>query len=374
MAIRRALNDCGTFSAVKRSFFAALAALGILTFAAVARADDAQPPAIHFPAFRAGAFADIIYTHPTARSGKDHETGELDFYGSSQFSGDWSALGEVLIRHSGTVENLGASNFEVNLERLYVAYSPSDRLRVELGQIHTGIIQWNEREHRSRFLQTPIDVPAVAQRESQHGAWPLHFDGAWASGRVPGSLGVEYGVGLGGARGSERDNIQPIFRHGISPAGLLRLSFAPDALTGFEAGSAGYIGRIRAPGRTMRELDATVFSSFIRGGVELRGEWARMAHAEVLGRNEYITRGWYLLGSYRPRGRWKPLRPYVLLDHLTVARGEQYLIDVRDQNAWSAGVRWDVSSKFALKSEYRSQAVPAPRLRHAIRMELSFAF
>jgi len=359
---------------VNRSFFAAFAIIGVLNFAAAARADEAQPAAIHFPAFRAGAFADIIYSHPTAPEGKDHETGELDLYGSQQFSSDWSALGEVLIRHSGTLENIGASNFEVNLERLYIAYSPSDRLRIEVGQIHTGIIQWNEREHRSRFLQTPIDVPALAQRESQRGAWPLHFDGGWASGRVPGSLGVEYGVGLGAARGSERDNIQPLFRHGISPAGLLRLSFAPDALTGFEAGSAGYIGRIRAPGQTMRELDATVFSSFVRGGVELRGEWARMAHAEVLGRNEFITRGWYLLGSYRPRGRWKPLRPYLLIDHLTVARGEQYLSDVHDQDAWSAGVRWDVSSKLALKSEYRSQLLQTPQHRHFIRIELAFAF
>jgi hypothetical protein len=272
------------------------------------------------------------------------------------------------------LENIGASNFEVNLERLYVAYSPSDRLRIEVGQIHTGIIQWNEREHRSRFLQTPIDVPSVAQRESQRGAWPLHFDGGWASGRVPGALGVEYGVGLGAARGSERDNIQPLFRHGISPAGLLRLSFSPDALTGFEAGSAGYVGRIRAPGRTMRELDATVFSSCVRGGVELRGEWARMAHAEVLGRNEFITRGWYLLGSWRPRGRWKPLRPYLLIDHLTVARGEQFLSDVHDQDAWSAGVRWDVSSKLALKSEFRSQLLQSPSHRHFIRIELAFAF
>jgi hypothetical protein len=359
---------------VNRRFFAALAIIATLTLASTVRADDAPPPTVHFPAFRAGAFADIIYSHPTAPGGKDHETGEVDLYASSELSSDWSALGEVLVRHSGTVENIGVNHFEINLERLYVAYNPSDRLRIEVGQIHTGIIQWNEREHRSRFLQTPIDVPAIAHRESQRGAWPLHFDGGWASGRVPGSLGAEYGIGLGAARGAERDNIQPLFRHGISPAGLFRLSFAPDALTGFEAGSAGYVGRIRAPGQTLRELDATVFSSFVRGGVELRGEWARMAHAEVGGRAEYITRGWYLLGSYRPRGRWKPLRPYLLIDHLTVARGEQYLSDVFDQNAWSAGVRWDLSTKLAVKSEFRSQLLQSPRHAHFIRIELAFAF
>jgi hypothetical protein len=99
-----------------------------------------------------------------------------------------------------------------------------------------------------------------------------------------------------------------------------------------------------------------------------------MAHAEVLGRNEYITRGWYLLGSYRPRGRWKPLRPYLLIDHLTVARGEQFLSDVHDQDAWSAGVRWDISTKLAVKSEFRSQLLQSPRHAHFIRIELAFAF
>jgi hypothetical protein len=353
---------------------AAFAIICGLTFAAHGQAGDPAAATGSFPAFRLGAFSDIVFSRAMSAGRKNFESGELDLYGSSQFAGDWSALGEVLIRHSGKVENIDLSHFEVNLERLYVMYNPSDRLRLEIGQIHTGIIDWNGREHRSRFLQTPIDVPAVAQRESQRGAWPLHFDGAWASGRVPGSLGVEYGVGLGAARGSERDNIQPLFRRGISPAGLFRLSFAPDALTGFEAGSAGYVGRIRAPGQTLRELDATVFSSFVRGGIELRGEWARMAHAEVGGPSEFITRGWYLLGSWRPRGRWKPLRPYLLIDHLHVARGEQYLADVHDQNAWSAGVRWDASSRLALKGELRSTLFPAPQRAHFIRVELALSF
>jgi hypothetical protein len=365
--------------AMNRRIGAALAIIGSLAFATSSLADDsppASPAPIHFPAFRFGAFADIVLSHPTGR-GKDHQTGEVDLYASSQLGGDWSFLSEVLVKSSGdttSADRPTVDRFELNLERIYVAYNPSDRLRIEIGQIHTGIIQWNGREHRSLFLQTPIDVPAIARRESQHGAWPLHFDGAWASGRVPGALGAEYGIGLGGARGTERDDIQPLFRRGISPAGLFLVSVAPDALTGFEAGTSGYVGRIRLRGQTLSELDATLFSSFVRGGIELRGEWARMVHSEVGGPNEFVTRGWYLLGSFRPRGRLKPFRPYVLLDHLNVAPGEQYLSDVLDLNAWSAGVRWDISSRWAFKSEFRSQLVPAPRARHLVRVELALAF
>jgi hypothetical protein len=236
-------------------------------------------------------------------------------------------------------------------------------------------VQWNEREHRSRFLQTPIDVPSIANRESQGGAWPLHFTGAWASGRVPGSLGATYGAGLGAARGSERDDIQPFYRRGTSPAALFSVGVAPDSLTGFEAGAAGYAGRIRVQGqKTLRELDSTLYSSFVRGGIELRGEWAHMVHSEVGGDAEFVTRGWYLLGSWRPPGRWKPFRPYLFIDHLHVAAGEQYLSDVHNQNAWAAGVRWDVNARLAFKGDFRTQLFASPHREGLFRLEVALAF
>ncbi len=348
--------------------------MGSLLFAAPGRGDG--PPPSRFAGIRVGAFGDIVLGHPSKGGGVQYEAGEIDLYASKDFTNDWSMLGEVLVQHVGNATDIDVrqqDQFDTNLERLYVAYNPSDRLRVEIGQIHTGIVQWNEREHRSRFLQTPIDVPSMANREVQGGAWPLHFSGAWASGRVPGSLGAAYGVGLGAARGSERDDIQPLIRHGVSPAGLFMVSVAPDAITGLEAGAAGYVGRIRAPGQTMQELDATLFSSFVRGGLELRGEWARMAHSPISDTAEYVTRGWYLLASVRPRGRWKPLRPYVLLDHLHVPAGEKYLADVQNQNAWAAGVRWDVSPRLAIKSDVRRQLLSANRAS-TFRLELALSF
>ena len=355
-----------------------LALFASLALVASGRGDDAPVPEQHFPAFRIGAFADIVLSHPASDGKVDYESGQVDVYASSQLTSNWSVLGEGLVQHVGSSENpdlTPKSDLEFDLERLYIAYEPSDHLRIEFGQIHTGIVQWNEREHRSQFLQTPIDVPSIANRESQGGAWPLHFAGAWASGRVPGSLGAMYGAGLGTARGSERDDIQPFFRRGSSPAALFMVSVAPDAVTGFEAGAAGYAGRIRVPmQRTLREFDATVFSSFVRSGVELRGEWARMVHTEVGGGVDFATRGWYLLGSWRPRGRWKPLRPYLLIDHLHVAPGELYLSDVHNQNAWSAGVRWDVNSRLAIKGDFRTQLFSAPHREGLFRLEVVLAF
>lgn len=372
--------DSNTMIPCKRRIAAVIAMSASLVLIAMpGRGDDASSsPEQHFPAFRLGAFADIVLAHPDKQGKVDYESGELDVYTSAQLNNNWSLLGEGLVQHAGSSENpdlTPKSDLQFNLERLYVAYETSDRLRVEFGQIHTGIVQWNEREHRSRFLQTPIDVPSIANRESQGGAWPLHFTGAWASGRLPGSLGAMYGAGLGAARGSERDDIQPFYRRGTSPAALFSLGVAPDSLTGFEAGAAGYAGRIRVQGqKTLRELDSTVYSSFVRGGIELRGEWAHMVHSEVGGDAEFVTRGWYLLGSWRPPGRWKPFRPYLFIDHLHVAAGEQYLSDVHNQNAWSAGVRWDVNSRLALKGDFRTQLFASPHREGLFRLEVALAF
>ncbi len=79
---------------MNRRIGAALAIMVSLTAATSSRADDAPPAPGHFPAFRLGAFADIVLSHPTGR-GKDHQTGEVDLYASSQLGGDWSFLGDA---------------------------------------------------------------------------------------------------------------------------------------------------------------------------------------------------------------------------------------------------------------------------------------
>jgi hypothetical protein len=330
-----------------------------------------EPP--RFPQIRFGGFADAIFAGSTHR--QELESVEADLYGLVLLSDRWSAVGEGLVKHvSRSAGEEASRGVEFNLERLYLALEPSDRFRLEIGQIHTGIIHWNEREHRGRFLQTPIDVPTIANREEQGGAWPLHCVGFWAYGRLPGSLGLQYGAGIGEARGPTVGEIRPPTLDDVTSAGLLSLSISPDALTGFELGGAAYLGRIPAPDGELRERDITLFTSFVRGPIELRGEWAQMRHERIKGNDHFATRGWYALGSWRPHGRWQVLRPYVLIDHLTAASGELYLRDVHDQNAWAAGLRWDAMKWLAAKSDYRQQLAPNGGREHVIRLQIAVSF
>ncbi len=350
--------------------FLAAALCSAVSLQAQSASDQPSTPRIRF-----GGFVDVIFAGSTDTHHKELESGEADLYGAVRLSDRWSAFGEGLSKHvsrSGGEE--AARSVDFNLERLYLAFDPSDRFRLEIGQIHTGVIHWNEREHRGRFLQTPIDVPTIANREEQGGAWPLHCVGLWAYGRLPGSLGLQYGAGIGETRGPALGEIRPPSLDDVTSAGLLALSISPDAITGFELGGAAYAGHVPAPDGVLRERDFTLFTSFVRGPIELRGEWAQMRHVRIKGDDRFYTRGWYALGSMRPHGRWQVLRPYLLLDHLNAASGELYLRDVHDQNAWAAGLRWDVNQWLAVKSDFRAQLAPNGSRDHLVRLQLAASF
>ncbi len=337
---------------------------------ALAGSAAAQPS---YPTFRLGVFADANLEYSLSSHATTFSFGEIDPYGEARFSEDWSALAEVLfqrIERGSNSDQPGKNSVEVDLERLYLAWSRSDALRLQAGELNSGIIDWNEREQAPRFLQTPVDVPSMARRSEQGGAWPLHMIGAWASGNAPGAAGFRYGAGIGAGRGRSRDDVT--FTGAASPAGVASIAFAPAAVPGWTIGAAAFADRIPAPEGTYREIDETLSTTFLRGPLELRGEWGRMDHR--LDGVTHRTTGWYALASWRLGGALESLRPYVLLDRLDVANEEPYLSDVPDQRAWSAGVRWDASSHLVLKLDYQSQRARAPEEERRIRMQVAVAF
>src|ERR1700682_1201217 len=237
-----------------------LAAIGATFFACAARGQEPVPPHFHF-----GGFANVSFDHSSRTHETAFATGELDLYANAAVNDAWSMFGETFVQHTGSIENVDprpTKRVEAEIERLYISYNPSDRIRFELGRNHTGIIRWNQREHRGRFLQTPIDVPAIANREEQGGAWPLHFLGVWASGRLPGRLGLQYSAATGKARGVARDEIEPAINQDATAARLFSLSISPDGVPGWLLGGVEYIGNIPAPEGDMREVDHTIFTSY----------------------------------------------------------------------------------------------------------------
>jgi hypothetical protein len=337
----------------------------------VAAAQDKSYPTVRF-----SGFADVIFGHSTRTGSTDFDFGEINPFVDMQLSEHWSMLAEGLVQRfeRGTDADVpGHRRVEADVERLFVSYNPSDSFRLQVGEVNTGIVEWNERGQLPRFLQTPIDVPAIAKRQEQGGAWPLHLIGAWLSGRVPGAAGLRYGAGLGEGRGESRDDTSPLFGK-TSLAGLFSLSFAPESIPGWELGGAALLDDIPAPEGTYHEFDQTLSTSYVHGPFEFRGEWSRMNHRPDFGGPTRVTTGWYTLLSTRFPGTLRQLRPYLLFDRLDVAHGEPYLSDVHDQRAWASGVRWDASRHFVLKFDYRSQRAASRAYERLFRLQLAVAF
>lgn len=341
--------------------------LAALTASAVAAAQES------YPRFRVSVFGDANVSYSTVSHATELSFGEIDPYAEGRFSEAWSGLAEVLlhrIERGSNEDRPGKSSVELDLQRLFLAWSRSDALRVQAGQVNTGIVEWNEREQVPRFLQTPIDVPAIAQRPEQGGAWPLHMVGAWASGSPPGSAGFRYGIGLGAGRGHTREEVT--VTGAASPAAVASLTFAPAAVAGWTVGASAFVDRIPAAEGTYDELDETLSTSFLRGPLEVRGEWGRMEHR--LSGVRYVTTGAYALVSWRLGGALQTFRPYVLLDRLDVANDEPYLSDVPDQRAWSGGVRWDATRRLVVKLDFQSQRSKAPEEERRIRVQIAVGF
>ena len=275
--------------------------------------------------------------------------GAFEFVVSSRLSDHWTALGELVFEPDG-------NTLSTDLERFQLTYEMSDAFRISAGRVHNPILRWSVTNHHGLFMQTTINNPIIARWEDHNGLWPLHFVGAMASGRLPGSLGLIYWVGAGNGRGTVRDEVQVGSDANGSKAYVTSVGVAPDAIPGFQAFASAYFDSVPAPSGELRERDVTLSLSYIRGAAELRAEWSHLQHTPRGGAS-LETRGWYILASHGLSGPLKGFRPYALLEALDVADGEAYLDGIPSEKGVSVGLRYDVNRWLALKGEVRSQRV-----------------
>jgi len=324
------------------------------------------------PRWHIGGFADGVLR--SAATNTSRHVIELDMYATYRFSDAWSALAEgIAEREWRPADADDKPRIDLNLERLYITYQRTDAFRLEIGETHTGIIRWNEREHRSRFLQTPIELPAIARQPQEDGAWPTRFVGLWASGQSPGPLRLKWEGGAGAGPGSDRDVI-PIFSDNLSPAVFLSTSVAPRWIDGFESGIALYGQHIPSRPEPLRERDLTLFTNYVNRGTEIRAEWARMTHQRTRDPRTFRNTGYYILVSKRLGGIAARARPYVLIDHLDLDPADPYLQEATNEKAWAGGVRYDFTDWFSAKGEVRSERALDGSRRGIVALQVGVSF
>ena len=294
------------------------------------------------------------------------ENGAFDLFVTSHLDEHWSALTELVFEPDG-------NTIGPDLERFEFMFECSDAFRIAAGRVHNPFLQWPITYHHGLFMQVPVERPIIARWEDEPGLWPMHFVGLLAQGRLLGPIGLRYALGIGNGRGDALEVVQVGSDANDNKAITASIGLSPDAIEGLEVNGSTYRDRIPAD-TTLKETDYALSGSFVRGPLDVRGEWSRMEHKDESDAITYRTTGWYALGAYRLPIQGAQIKPYVLIEGLDAPAGESFLMYPADEQAWSAGLRWDVSRWVALKAAYRSTKIGNLDRDEEVRAQLAVNF
>lgn len=333
-------------------------AVMLVSAGAFAQSGPGSAPTLHI-----GFFGNVDYLTKSEEAGKKSgfRNGTLDLYLNGQISDHWSAVVELNFEHIGT-----------DLERYQLNYEYSDAFRLAVGRVHNPLVRWNVDQHHGLYMQTPIDRPSMANWEDTPGLWPVHFVGVMASGQFQTALSPRYYAGVGNGRGQVLDEVQTSSDRNNSKAIVLSFGIAPAAVRGLEVYVSGYSDDIPALSGPIKEKIGTLSASYLTHNVEVRSEWSRMVHRRSSFGTQRTT-GSYIVGSTPLPGRWKAVKPYVMLDRLDTAAGDDFLEGVPSRNSWIGGFRWDMEKWIALKADYRSDRIGSAGRRGTVRVQLAFS-
>jgi hypothetical protein len=277
--------------------------------------------------------------------------GELDLYIVSGLSDHLSFLGELVFELDSQDE------FVVDVERLFLKYTFSDRAWLSFGRRHTPLGYWNETFHHGRYLEPTVERPSALRFEDDGGILPVHTVGLAAGGRVfARTWGLDYVGGLGNGRGVNREDVQSARDVNDTKAAYLKLSVTRFANSQLQFGPMIYVDDIPGdpmiPGR-MDELDERILGlhfHYRSRKWELFSEYYNIRHDDVVGGTTYDNDSYYAIAVWRP-WKWKP---YVGIDNRTLDPGDPFFADLPpDFMRYLGGVRWDMGPFHALKFEYR---------------------
>jgi len=312
------------------------------------------------PSFAFHGFADVTFA--AEREGDDLSDsgdsafvlGEFDFFLVASLTSSISFLGEAVFeaRDDGTQT--------VDVERLVVKYTLSDRLWFSLGRHHTPLGYWNETYHHGLLLQPTVDRPEALKFEDKGGILPVHTVGAYLGGRLPGGrVGLKYVAGVSNGRDITRETTQAVSDSNDFKAITGKLVLTVGGENSLEFGPSFYLDRIPPdPGLPERqeEIDEGIlgFHFVYRNddGLELISEFYNVDHRGSSGDRSFNHRAYYAIGTWR-RFRWKP---YVGIDRLDLDAEDPYFSGIEpDLERFLVGVRFDLHPFNAWKLEYRRE-------------------
>jgi hypothetical protein len=314
---------------------------------------EAQP---EYPSLHLSGFADVDFSAQDRSEGpRGFSEGQFTLHLASALSPRVAFFGELTFtpRADAGTGNPPAPGFNAEVERAIIRFDQSDLLKVSFGRYHTPINWWNTAFHHGQWLQTTISRPEMVQFGGKF--IPVHFVGALAEGVLPsGGWNLNYQAGIGNGRGSVISRAGDAGDNNNRPAWLLNVFAKPDRAFGLQVGGSVYIDRVTVAGRP--EFDERITSAHAawqREDPEIIAEIADVHHEQIGGSLSTSNLAYYVQGAYRLPSSARLWKPYYRFEHIDIDSNDVVFAGVPNLDGSTIGVRYDISTYAAIKSEIR---------------------
>lgn len=309
----------------------------------------AQQAEVHYPSLQFRGFADMDFSATDEKGATSgFNLGQLDLHLASPLSRKISYFGEMTF-------NAHPTGYTVEVERSIIRYDYNDFFKLSFGRYHTPIGYWNTAFHHGAWLQTTIDRPEIVKVGGTF--TPVHFVGFLAEGNIPsGGAGLSYSFGAGNGRGEIISRPGDAGDINNNRAWVANIFARPAKLYGLQLGASVYRDKISlikgGMEKDYREWITSAHVVWTKGDPEFLAEFANVNHRQVLTNRTSNSQGFYTQLGYRLPWFEKDLKPYYRFEYIHTPRSEAVFSNL-DLVESIVGLRYDISSYAAFKSEYR---------------------
>ncbi|MHB8500328.1 MAG: hypothetical protein ACYDCG_10045 [Candidatus Acidiferrales bacterium] len=322
----------------------------------------------HYPSLQIRGFGDADFSATDQKGTKSgFNLGQLDLHLASALSQKISYFAEMTF-------NAHPTGYTVEVERSIIRYDYNDFFKISFGRYHTPIGYWNTAFHHGAWLETTIDRPEMVRVGGTF--IPIHFVGFLAEGNIPsGGLGLAYSVGVGNGRGDIISRPGDAGDNNNNRAWVANLYARPVRLYGLQFGASVYRDKITfADGRNFREWISSAHLVWTRGAPEFLAEFANVNHHQIFTNVSTNNPGFYVQLAYRLPWLENTLKPYYRFEYLHTPENEAVFTNL-DLVESIFGLRYDISSYAAFKSEYRrASRQPGTPTINGLFLQTSFTF
>jgi hypothetical protein len=305
------------------------------------------------------------------RSSSAFALGELDLYIVSQLTDSLSFLGETVFELNDDGET------QVDVERLILKYTKSDRFWVSFGRHHNKLGYWNNTYHHGLYLQPTVERPLVLKFEDDGGVLPIHTVGLAAGGKLfRGAWALDYNGTLSNGRGLTPEHVQGGTDLNNHKAVALQVSLVRDRKSYWSFGPSVYHDRIppdpATPGRDTSIKETIVGGHLVYrdSRIEFLAEYYDLRHDDEASGAIFQHSGYYALAIWRP---WM-LKPYVGVDRVDVNTDDLFFSNLEgDVLRYLVGMRIDPQPYFAVKVELRREDRVQEKA-NVVAAQLAFSF